>query len=85
MNAEIWTEVAQILIWEYLFQIFGILSLQCMVVPTQFLESIFLPFYPSKNTGSVRQLALRVGGARWPLCQVCANAPHVSCLEGRPS
>ncbi len=39
----------------------------------------------AKNTGSVLQRALRVGGARWPLCQVCAKAPLVSCLEGRPS
>jgi hypothetical protein len=31
MNVEIGTEAPIFLFWEYLFQIFGILSLQCMV------------------------------------------------------
>jgi hypothetical protein len=30
MNVEIWTEAPIFLFWEYLFQIFGILSLQCV-------------------------------------------------------
>jgi hypothetical protein len=31
MNVEIGTEAPIFLFWEYLFQIFGILSLQCVV------------------------------------------------------
>jgi hypothetical protein len=32
MTVEIWIETPKFLFWEYLFQIFGILSLQCLRV-----------------------------------------------------
>ncbi len=32
MNAEIRTKAAQFLFWEYLFQIFGIVYMQCMTM-----------------------------------------------------
>jgi hypothetical protein len=36
MNVEIGTEAPIFLFWEYLFQIFGILSLQCRFAPCSF-------------------------------------------------
>jgi hypothetical protein len=35
MNVEIGTEAPIFLFWEYLFKIFGILSLQCVIVVDQ--------------------------------------------------
>jgi hypothetical protein len=41
MNVEIGTEAPIFLFWEYLFQIFGILSLQCVPVTGGGLLTVF--------------------------------------------
>jgi hypothetical protein len=41
MNVEIGTEAPIFLFWEYLFQIFGILSLQCVVIVA--LDKLLMP------------------------------------------
>ncbi len=42
MNVGIGTVVAQFLFWEYLFQIFGIVSLQCNVKTEKFVYANFI-------------------------------------------
>ena len=44
MNVEIGTVAAQVLFWEYLFQIFGIVSLQCNTV-TKNVDSDLCSYY----------------------------------------
>ncbi len=51
MNVAIGTEAPIFLFWEYLFQIFGILSLQCV---TKFFEECAIPYFTSNLRGCKR-------------------------------
>jgi len=55
MNVEIGTEAPIFLLWEYLFQIFGILSLQCTYLQGLFNQTIFDRIYSAKLVPLKRQ------------------------------
>jgi hypothetical protein len=69
MNVEIGTEAPIFLFWEYLFQIFGILSLQCTLIGG---SASFFPSFQDKEKGlhpTLQEGWSRYGYGLFPKCQ----------------
>jgi hypothetical protein len=77
MNVNIGTEAPKFLFWEYLFKIFGILSLQCMS-SKGFRKNIYAVIFVHNEMLELRDINCPAIHAAWTLCNIlyCAVPQH---------